>query len=71
MNHISKSILNHETGLTNANLMRRENEYNSLNANFKSQNLNLKNIAIKKYSIRTFRDTLLASSFLFFMLGTV
>ena len=71
MNHISKSILNHETGLTNANLMRRENDNNSLNANFKSQNLNLKNIAIKKYSIRSFRDTLLASSFLFFMLGTV
>ncbi len=71
MNHISKSILNHATGLTNANLMRRENDNNSLNVNFKSQNLNLKNIAIKKYSIRSFRDTLLASSFLFFMLGTV
>ncbi len=66
MNHINKSILNHETGLTNANLMRGENDYKSHNANLKNQNLNNKN-----YSIRSFRDTLLASSFLFFILGTV
>ncbi|MDR0252450.1 MAG: hypothetical protein LBI75_04640, partial [Brucellaceae bacterium] len=66
MIQINKSMLNRETGLMNVNLVRKENRYKSFNIHSADQANEGTKFRPGKYSIRSFKDTLLASSFLLF-----
>lgn len=66
MSHISKNILKSKIDLINVNLMRGKSDNKVCASSDPKKVFRTKSLAHKKYSIRIFRDALLASSFLLF-----